>query len=124
VVFIRLQKWFVVLALVVSIGGHWAILQSVAWVGMAVSYSKSSNICQALEKTFDGKHLCKLCKLVRAGKKAESSGDLKIDLKKIDLFADAQTFFVFESPPFSPQIGFGCPPRRTIAPLLPPPVVA
>ncbi len=35
------------------------------WVGMAISYSQdSSSFSEALAKTFDGKHPCKLCKFV------------------------------------------------------------
>ena len=121
---IRLHKWLVVLALVLSIGGHWAILQSVAWVGMAVTYSKDSSLSQALEKTFDGHHLCKLCKIVRAGKKAEHCNDLKMDLKKLDLIAAVPQFFIFQSPSIVPQSGLAVLPQRTQAPLLPPPLFA
>lgn len=121
---IRLQKWLVVLALVLSIGGHWAFLQSVAWVGMAVSYSKNTTLKQALEKTFDGKHLCKLCKMVRAGKKAEDCRDLKIDLKKFDIIAGLKTVFIFESPATIPQLTCGHVLQRTEAPPIPPPVCA
>lgn len=120
----RLQKWLVVLALVLSIGGHWAFLQSVAWVGMAVTYSKDASLSQALEKTFDGHHLCKLCKLIRAGQKANDSKNLKIDLKKIDLMAGTESFFFFESPSIVPQTRLGRVSQRTEAPLLPPPLFA
>ncbi|MDB6057723.1 MAG: hypothetical protein JWO95_1567 [Verrucomicrobiales bacterium] len=120
----QLQKWVVVLALVVSIGGHWAFLQSVAWVGMAVNYSKNATLSQALEKTFDGHHLCKLCKVVRAGQKAENSDEVKIELKKFDLATGTPTLFVFESPAVIPQIQLGPILTRTEVPLLPPPLLA
>ena len=73
VMFARLSKLLVVLALVCSIGLHWALLQSVAWVGMIVSYSQQGTFNEAIGKTFDGKHACKLCKIVSEGKKAEKS---------------------------------------------------
>jgi len=120
----RLQQWVVVLALVLSIGGHWAFLQSVAWVGMAVTYSKDASLSQALEKTFDGHHLCKLCKAVRAGQKAENSNEIKVEVKKFDLMAGAQTFFVFGSPSVSPQIQLRPILSRNEAPLLRPPLFA
>lgn len=123
-VFVRLHKWLVVLALILSIGGHWAFLQSVAWVGMAMSYSKNASLCQALEKTFDGHHLCKLCKIVRAGKKAEGPNELKTDLKKFDLITSVPQFFIFQSPSIEPQPDFAPLPQRTEAPLLPPPLFA
>jgi hypothetical protein len=122
VVLMRLQKWLVVAALVLSIGGHWAFLQSVAWVGMAVDYSKDTSLSQALEKTFDGHHLCKLCKIVRAGKKAENAKETKIEFKKFDLVSGSPTFFVFQSPSAVPEIVLGPSLQRTEAPLLPPPL--
>ena len=53
---VRLGKWLVVLALVVMIGGHWALLQSAAWVRMAVKFSEKETLVVALEKTFNGKN--------------------------------------------------------------------
>ena len=67
----RLLKLPVVLALMVSIGLHWAFLQSVAWVGMVVSYSQTDSLSIALEKTFDGQHPCRLCHFVKDGQQQE-----------------------------------------------------
>ncbi len=83
-----MSNWVVVLALVLVTGGHWALLQSVAWTGMAVSYSRQTSLTKALKMTFDGKHPCPLCKIVKAGKAAEK----KRDLVKVD--------FKFEAAPF------------------------
>ncbi len=53
-------------ALMVSIGGQWMVLQGVAWLGMAVSYSvESGSVTTGLSKTFDGDHPCALCKAVQ-----------------------------------------------------------
>ena len=77
-----LQQWLIVTSLILAIGGHWAILQSVAWVGMVVNYSESFPIQEALVKTFDGKHPCKICKVVREGKKSEQRQSLlKVETK-------------------------------------------
>jgi hypothetical protein len=79
----RLSKWLVVLMLTLSLGFHWAFLQSVAWVGMVVTYSQDSTLGEALSKTFDGKHPCKLCKAVQEGQKSEKKETaLKLDIKK------------------------------------------
>ena len=56
---------------------------------MTVNFSQEVSIAEALSKTFDGKHPCPLCKLVRAGKKTESKEEAKIDLKKVDWFSDS-----------------------------------
>lgn len=121
----RLAKWLLICALVLSIGGHWALLQSVAWVGMAISYSQEAPVTEALVKTFDGKHPCKLCKFVRDGKKSESKEEgMVIDLKKIDFFSESQILFCFEPTPISPRAFLASSPLRTDAPPTPPPLAA
>jgi len=67
----------VVAALVLSIGLHWAVLQSVAWAGMVVKYSQGTTLVQAITKTFDGKHPCALCKIVTEGKRGEKKQDVR-----------------------------------------------
>ncbi len=72
----------VVFSLVVMVGGHWAILQSVAWVGMAFSFAQTASLDVALKKTFDGKNPCSLCKAVDEGKQSErKAGLLKLETK-------------------------------------------
>jgi len=61
--------------LVLSLGLHWALLQTVAWTGMIVSYSKEGSFQEAVSKTFDGKHPCGLCELVKAGRAEEKKQD-------------------------------------------------
>ncbi len=80
----RLSKLFVVMTLIFAVGAHWTFLQSVAWVGMAVNYSHNSTLTDALTKTFDGKHPCKLCHFVAAGQKAEKQQETQTPLTKID----------------------------------------
>jgi hypothetical protein len=76
-----------VLGLVFSLGAHWAILQSVAWASMFVTYSRSGSICEALIKTFDGQHPCALCIFVAAGKKADDQTARQvIQAPQLDLF--------------------------------------
>jgi len=59
------------LALFLLAGGHWAILQTGAWTGMIVAYTKDGNVSTAISRTFDGKHPCALCCAVRDGRKQE-----------------------------------------------------
>ena len=62
----RLSQTLVVAALVVSIGLHWAVLQSAAWVGMAVAYTvEKGSLSEGLSDTFDGDHPCPLCMVVQ-----------------------------------------------------------
>ncbi len=68
-------------------GGHWAVLQTVAWTGMVIEYSKDSPVAAALIKTFSGRAPCKMCHTIEAGKEKESRlpATVKAD-KKIDKF--------------------------------------
>jgi hypothetical protein len=84
---LALQKWLVVGALFLGMGAHWAILQSVAWTGMVITYSQhSSSFKEALQKTFDGKHPCGICKVVKAGRCSEQNQDRQKLLLKLDVF--------------------------------------
>ena len=87
----------VVISLVVMVGGHWAILQSVAWVGMAFNFAQTAPLDVALKKTFDGKNPCSLCKAVDAGKQSErKAGLLKLETK-LDLCL-APCAFLLDAP--------------------------
>ena len=81
----RLNKLVVVLLLTLTLGLHWAFLQSVAWVGMFVSFSAENPVSVALAKTFDGQHPCNLCKIVKEGKKTEQQQEMPKLLAKLDL---------------------------------------
>jgi hypothetical protein len=58
--------------LVLSLGLHWALLQTVAWTGMLVTYSRDASIEEAVSKTFDGAHPCPLCKVIKKCRAEES----------------------------------------------------
>jgi hypothetical protein len=73
-----------IVALLVASGAQWAALQSVAWTAMFAENLHSNSVSAALEKTFDGRHLCPLCKAIRAGKAAEKKSDFTLDLKKLE----------------------------------------
>src|SRR6266700_2279611 len=97
----RLGHWLIVGALVLSIGAHWAILQSVAWVSMAVNFSQHSLIKEALVKTFDGRHPCKICKAVQEGKTSERKSESPKPVTKLELFCAAQPL-PLKAPAFPP----------------------
>src|SRR5688572_4277337 len=78
----RLFQLSVAFALIAAVGGHWVVLQSVAWVGMAVNFSKTAPLSVALKKTFDGDHPCRLCIVVKEGKQQEQKqAVLKVETK-------------------------------------------
>ena len=82
----KLIQYTVVILLIVLIGGHWFLLQSVAWVAMFNRFSQNNSLATALIKTFDGKHPCQLCKIIEENRKSDRKKDaVKVGIK-IDCF--------------------------------------
>lgn len=61
----------VCLAMFSIVGGHWTVLQAVAWGQMLRDFSRDTTLTEAIARTFDGEHPCDLCKSVRAGRENE-----------------------------------------------------
>ncbi len=88
-VLVRLTRWLLLGTLMISIGFHWAILQSVAWAGMLIKYSRSSSsIGVAVTMTFDGRHPCRLCQVARIAQKSDAPENAVPKVPKLDLFVD------------------------------------
>ncbi|MEY2598439.1 MAG: hypothetical protein RLZZ142_698 [Verrucomicrobiota bacterium] len=71
----RILRILALFAALQLLGGHWAVLQTAAWVSMAVEYSKNDSLSSALTKTFDGEHPCQLCHAVKEGRSKEQKQD-------------------------------------------------
>jgi len=118
----KFAQALIVCALVFAIGAHWTLLQSIAWLGMAVSYSHNSTLKEALVKTFDGKHPCTLCKVVQQGKSAQQKQDAQKQIAKLDLILDARPATIFCLVPKAFQAhGIAFPIFRNDSPPIPPP---
>jgi len=124
-VFRRLPRLLVTVALACSVGLHWSLLQSVAWTTMLVGNLQFLTISEAVQRTFDGKHPCALCKAVAEGKKSEKKSETVLSLKKFDGLNQAVAIL------FSPPASFSAVEARAIflksfvqAPPTPPPRVA
>ncbi len=73
---VRLLKVFLVLGACLHLtGGHYGVLQCVAWAGMWWSYSEESGWAQAAEDTFSGEKPCSLCNAIADAKERERGGD-------------------------------------------------
>ncbi len=72
---LRFTRGAVVLALCLSVGLQWVVLQGIAWTGMMIKFSQQDSLAEAVSKTFDGEHPCPLCKAVKKGMDASSQGD-------------------------------------------------
>ncbi|MEO6054724.1 MAG: hypothetical protein ABIP97_11985 [Chthoniobacterales bacterium] len=68
-------------------GGHWAVLQTIAWSQMLVTYSQDASLKVALGKTFDGEHPCGMCLDIKEGQQKEEKAPatLKVE-KKVEVF--------------------------------------
>ncbi len=95
--FVRLGNCLLIVALIGVTGGHWAVLQTIAWTKMLADNLQTATLEAALTKTFDGKHPCKLCKSIDAGKRAEKKADLPLEIKKLE-FVSQCPVFVFSAP--------------------------
>jgi hypothetical protein len=98
--FARTGQFVVAVALCLSIGGHWIGLQSIAWASMVANYSQQCSIAEALQRTFDGKHPCDLCKSITKSKEAEKKQDNERGVAKPDLICVKRQFAVL--PPSAP----------------------
>jgi hypothetical protein len=85
------------MALVFSIGLHWAFLQSVAWTTMLAGNLRTGSLIQALDRTFDSKHACSLCKAIAKGRQAEKKSDISTFDTKLEFVSNGATF-VFTAP--------------------------
>ena len=81
-----------VLLLCLALGLQWALLQSIAWTGMLISFACEGAMIEAVEKTFDGQHGCPLCAKVKAGRDANQKQPQQEgqSLKKMDVNVDAE----------------------------------
>lgn len=55
------------LAIFISAGGHWAVLQSVAYTRMVVEFALEGPLSAAVKKAFDDRYACSLCPKIRHG---------------------------------------------------------
>lgn len=66
-------------------GGHLALLQTIAWGGMLADYSSNAPFSEAIGKTFGGEHPCSLCKVVEKSKDEEEKKPVLTSAMKIDV---------------------------------------
>ena len=84
----------------ISIGGQWAVLQTAAWVSMAVTNSiKEGSITEGLSQTFDGEHPCRMCCAIKKGTESEKKDTKEASAKlKIELIAQARMMIMIAAP--------------------------
>jgi hypothetical protein len=96
-VFVRLGNFLLIVALLAATGGHWALLQGVAWTNMLAENLRTESLGAAIAKTFDGEHPCPMCKAISKGKKSEQKTELPLLAKKLE-FVCERGVFIFSTP--------------------------
>ena len=82
--FVRLGKFFVVLSLAASLGAHWALLQTVAWTTMLADNLRTHSLSESVDRTFDGKYPCPICRAIADGKKSEKKSEFTLQVQKLE----------------------------------------
>ena len=75
----RLPSLLVLCAWLLASGAQWDVVQGVAWVRMAASYSRNMPIDEALRMTFRADNLCGVCEFVADNKTRSASRDVASD---------------------------------------------
>ena len=83
---LRFGRYVLIAAMFFAIGGHWVVLQTVAWSGMIVDYSRAAGLTAAVEKTFDGQHPCEICKTIAKTRQSEKKQEALVVVTKLDVF--------------------------------------
>jgi hypothetical protein len=93
-----------------------------AWLGMVVSYSQAAPLSEALEKTFDGRHPCCLCKEIAKARQTDKKPESVSTTKRFE-FSYSSTTFVFLAPSFFWELIYAddSSPNVTRTPPVPPP---
>jgi hypothetical protein len=73
------------LAVFQLLGGPLTVLQTIAWARMMITYSQNAGVALGIAKTFDGQHLCHLCKAIAKNRDSEHKDATGFSLVKIDL---------------------------------------
>jgi hypothetical protein len=121
----RLARLLAFIAAVQILGGHWMMLQSVAWMGMVIDYSKQLSLPAAIGRTFDGAHPCGLCKTVTKGRSDEQQQSVAKLVVKLEatlnvcVAVQPPVHARFEHPPVSEH-----PAALAFPPPTPPPLAA
>lgn len=123
--FQRLARFLVLIAAVQILGGHWAVLQTMAWTKMLVDYTQQDSLSVAVAKTFDGEHPCQLCQTVKQGRQEEQKKQTPTTIAKLD--AVLAPAIQIPPRPEAPRLFFSVaqqPREVALSPLTPPPRAA
>src|SRR5688572_7907469 len=101
---LRASQYFLIMTLLVSMGGHLALLQTIAWGNMLADFSSETSLVEAMDKTFSGEHPCPLCKVVKKSKSEEEKKPLLKSEMKMEIALPVPVKVPF---PKSSELAFG-----------------
>ena len=79
----RISGMFLIcLAFFALAGGHWALLQTIAWAQMVRDFSKSVPIAEAIVRTLSGEYPCGMCTRIGAERQKEEKLPAVVKVKK------------------------------------------
>ena len=65
------------------IGGHWAVLQGIAWSRMVVDYTTHAHsLVTGVERTFSGNHPCPMCCKIADERQKQERSPQNLDMEK------------------------------------------
>jgi hypothetical protein len=118
----KFGQLLMIFAILMATGTHWLAFQSFAWTTMLAENLHTSSWQRAIQRTFDGKHPCCLCKQIAKDKQSEKKSDAQLEVKKPD-FSHNRFEFVFCAPShfYEVSAASGSTATLTHPPALPPP---
>jgi len=66
------------------LGAHWALLQTVAWTTMLADNLRTHSLSESVERTFDGKYPCPICKAIAAAKQSQKKSEFTLQTQKLE----------------------------------------
>ena len=90
--FTRFGHVLLIVALLAATGAHWTVLQSVAWTTMLADNLRNTSLSEAVQRTFDGKHPCSLCKNISDGKKTQKKCEFPVWTTKLEFISERPVF--------------------------------
>ncbi|RBP45908.1 hypothetical protein DES53_102292 [Roseimicrobium gellanilyticum] len=80
-----LARIALVVSLMISIGGHWGMLQAIAWARMIQDYSEEKGLVEGFKETFSGERPCPMCLKLRESQNEAGKNKAPISKEKTDL---------------------------------------
>ena len=114
------------LAIFISAGAHWAVLQSFAYTRMLVEFAEQESWGTAVKKAFDERYACSLCPKIRDGFNQEQKEPSTLgEMYQPEFLLDSNDWILFTPVAFGEVI---CVPSQYVdfskAPPKPPPRAA